>query len=148
MRTHQTRPANGCAEDERLRRVPIGAEVVEDGVHFRVWAPAARTLDVALEGGPRGGTGRWVSLQREENGYLSGSAAGAGASTLYRFRLDERPDLYPDPASRFQPDGPHGSSQVVDAGTFPWTDDEWPGVRLAGQVVYELHIGTFTREGT
>src|SRR4029077_3384930 len=56
--------------------------------------------------------------------------------------------LYPDPASRFQPDGPHGPSQVVDGFAFHWRDEKWKGVRIENQVIYELHVGTFTREGT
>ena len=66
---------------------------------------------------------------------------------LYRYRLD-RKNSYPDPASRFQPDGPHGPSQIIDPGEFGWTDGSWRGIQLAGQIVYEMHIGTFTREGT
>src|SRR5207302_4442933 len=54
----------------------------------------------------------------------------------------------PDPVSRFQPHGPHGPSQVVDPARFLWTDQAWKGVGLAGQIIYELHVGTFTREGT
>src|SRR5439155_923723 len=66
----------------------------------------------------------------------------------YRFRLDGGPALYPDPASRFQPDGPHGPSQVVDPRPFDWTDRDWPGVPAEGHVLYEMHVGTFTPEGT
>ena len=66
----------------------------------------------------------------------------------YRFRLDGEPTLYPDPASRFQPDGPHGPSQIVDARAFPWSDRAWRGTGQRGQVVYEMHAGTFTPEGT
>src|SRR4029450_4178566 len=65
-----------------------------------------------------------------------------------RPRLDREPQLYPDPASRYQPEGPHGPSEVIDPSLFPWTDDAWRGVPLEGQVFYELHIGTFTPEGT
>jgi maltooligosyltrehalose trehalohydrolase len=71
--------------------------------------------------------------------------------TLYRFRLDEDPTLYPDPASRFQPTGPNGPSEVIDSSRFKWTDKDWQGVDRndpGGQVVYEMHIGTFTKEGT
>jgi maltooligosyltrehalose trehalohydrolase len=68
--------------------------------------------------------------------------------TLYRFRLDGGDGLCADPASRFQPNGPLGSSQVIDPGRFAWSDAGWPGVSLKGQVLYEMHIGTFTQEGT
>src|SRR5215213_5659021 len=93
------------------RRLPVGAEMLPDGgVHFRVWAPRRRRVEVVLEGGgdvPRGGP-QTVGLQAEGSGYFSGRAAAAGAGTRYRFRLDGEPALYPDPASRFQPEGVHG----------------------------------------
>jgi maltooligosyltrehalose trehalohydrolase len=85
-------------------------------------------------------------LACEPGGYFSGFAEGAGAGTRYRFRLDGG-DAYPDPASRFQPEGPHGPSEVIDP-AFAWTDGEWRGLAPEGQVFYELHVGTFTREGT
>ena len=74
--------------------------------------------------------------------------AGAVAGERYRIRLDARAATYPDPASRFQPDGPHGPSEIVDPGQYRWRDRKWPGITLKGQVLYELHIGTFTQEGT
>jgi maltooligosyltrehalose trehalohydrolase len=88
-----------------------------------------------------------VALAAEPGGYFAGTLADARAGTRYRFSLDGGPPL-PDPASRFQPDGPHGASEIVDPGAFRWTDTAWPGVSLRGQVLYELHVGTFTREGT
>jgi len=86
-------------------------------------------------------------LEPEGNGYFSGLCETASAGTLYRYRLDGKGD-YPDPASRYQPDGPHGPSCVVDPSTFRWTDADWEGVSIEGQVIYEMHVGTFTREGT
>src|SRR2546428_6401270 len=85
---------------------------------------------------------------RESNGYYSGPVPPAKAGDRYRFRLDSKSDLRPDPASRFQPEGPHGPSQVIDPSSFHWSDTNWPGVRREGQVIYEMHIGTFSREGT
>lgn len=127
------------------RRYAIGAEVSGDGsVHFRVWAPRRKRVAVALEDTG----GRAHPLCAEAGGYFSGSVAGARAGTLYRFRLDDDDYLYPDPASRFQPKGPHGVSQVVDPRSFPWSDADWKGASLAGQVIYEMHVGTFTPEGT
>jgi maltooligosyltrehalose trehalohydrolase len=134
---------NSTMKQELSRRLPIGAEAQQDGrTHFRVWAPRRRAVAVVVEGGE----GDSIALHSEGNGYFSGFAPAA-AGTLYRFRLDDD-GLYPDPASRFQPRGPHGPSQVVDLSAFAWTDSGWPGVRLAGQVIYEMHIGTFTPEGT
>src|SRR5262249_2415703 len=70
------------------------------------------------------------------------------AGARYRFCLDGEPALYPDPASRFQPEGPHGPSEVVDPSRYSWRDGRWKGISIEGQVFYELHIGTFTPEGT
>jgi maltooligosyltrehalose trehalohydrolase len=123
------------------RRVSLGAEVVEGGTHFRVFAPKRRTVDVAIEG-----TGRTVALAHER-GFFSGFGDGIGAGTRYKLRLDGDRS-FPDPGSRFQPDGPHEASEIIDPRGFRWTDRGWPGVTLEGQVVYELHVGTFTKEGT
>lgn len=138
-------------QTQRPRRLPVGAEVQPGGgAHFRVWAPRRQRVEVVLERGPVPGQGEAVAvpLAAEGNGYFAGLAAGARAGMYYRFRLDGGHDLYPDPASRFQPQGPHGPSQLVDPGAFRWTDGGWRGVPLPGQVVYELHVGTFTPEGT
>jgi maltooligosyltrehalose trehalohydrolase len=102
-----------------------------------------RAVAVALE--PDGGT---ASLQAEGGGYFSALVAAAAPGTRYRFLVDDTEGPYPDPASRFQPEGPHGPSQVVDPSTFPWSDAGWRGVALDDAVFYELHIGTFTPEGT
>jgi maltooligosyltrehalose trehalohydrolase len=123
------------------RRFPVGAEVAGGGVHFRVWAPAQQTVEVAIDGE---GT---VSLDTEAAGYFSGLVPHARAGARYKYQLDSG-ELCPDPASRFQPDGPHGWSEVVDAAAFAWTDRNWGGVALPHQVIYEMHIGTFTQPGT
>jgi maltooligosyltrehalose trehalohydrolase len=123
------------------RRLPIGAELSPaGGVDFRVWAPCRKQVDVVLEG-------RAFPLSRTPDGYFSGFVEEARAGSLYRYRI-EGGDAFPDPASRFQPEGPHGPSQVVDPGQFAWTDHGWQGVSLAGQIIYEMHIGTFTPERT
>ena len=88
-----------------------------------------------------------MTLRPDGAGYFAGLAEKAGAGALYKYRLD-REEEYPDPASRFQPDGPGGWSQVVDPHSFRWSDSNWPGLRIKGQIIYEMHIGTFTREGT
>ncbi|MCX7700255.1 MAG: malto-oligosyltrehalose trehalohydrolase [Gemmataceae bacterium] len=124
------------------RRLPIGAELMPGGgVHFRVWAPKRSVVEVVLEDGSR------FPLEREDGGYFSGPVRWAAAGTRYRFRLDQG-EMYPDPASRFQPEGPHGPSQVVDPSSFPWSDDAWHGPVAEQAVLYELHVGTFTKEGT
>ncbi len=129
------------------RRLPVGAEPVSaEAAHFRVWAPARTHVEVALED-VRGDVVRTVPLEREESGFFAGIVEGSGEGTLYRYRLDMGA-RFPDPASRFQPQGPHGPSCVVDPQKFQWTDDAWRGPVLAGAVLYEMHVGTFTREGT
>jgi maltooligosyltrehalose trehalohydrolase len=103
-------------------------------------------VEVVLEpGGPGAGTA--APLEREADGYHSGRVAAARAGSRYRYRLDGK-DAFPDPASRFQPEGPHGPSEVIDPDAFRWTDRGWKGATLRGQVIYELHLGTFTPEGT
>ena len=83
----------------------------------------------------------------EDRAYFSGLAPQARAGLALQISLDGG-EACPDPASRFQPEGPHGWSAVVDAAAFPWTDRNWRGVALPHQVIYEMHIGTFTRQGT
>jgi maltooligosyltrehalose trehalohydrolase len=129
------------------RRYPIGAELLgPDQTHFRIWAPKARQVNLVLEKvAAKSSMQTLHTLQPEEGGYFSGSV-NAGAGARYRFLVNN--GFYPDPASRFQPDGPHGPSCIVDPTQFRWTDSQWPGLRLKGQVIYELHVGTFTKEGT
>ncbi|ACG74984.1 malto-oligosyltrehalose trehalohydrolase [Anaeromyxobacter sp. K] len=125
------------------RRLAAGAEVADGGVHFRVWAPACAQVEVRLEGARAG----CHALAAEPGGWHAGLVPGLGDGARYRYRLDGGA-AYPDPASRFQPEGPHGPSQVVDPSRFGWTDAGWRGLRPRGQVLYELHVGTFTPEGT
>jgi maltooligosyltrehalose trehalohydrolase len=128
------------------RRLPVGAErVTATDAHFRVWAPRANEVELVVE--EQGSRTQSVRLEPEPDGYFS-TVAEATAGTLYRYRLDRAGMEYPDPVSRFQPAGPHGPSMVVDPDVFAWTDGDWPGVELTGQVLYEMHIGTFTAEGT
>jgi len=122
-----------------IRRRSIGAEVCENGVHFRVWAPESRDVAVVIDG-------RDIPLDREADGCCSALVRDAHAGTRYGFRIGDR--VYPDPASRFQPDGPHALSEVIDPSAYAWRDAQWRGVALKGAIGYELHIGTFTREGT
>ncbi len=110
---------------------------------FRVWAPDRRSVELCLESpsGPK-----YAPLEKDARGYFSGQAA-AEPGARYRFRLDGG-DCFPDPCSRWQPEGPHGPSVVVDPSAFRWTDAAWKGVGREGQVLYEVHLGAFTPEGT
>lgn len=126
------------------RRYPIGVEVQSNGeAHARVWAPARQKVVFAIAH-----NGAQTPLESEGNGYFSATVRGVSDGTLYGYRLDEDEKLYPDPMSRFQPEGPHGPSQIVDPRRFSWSDSGWSGISMSGQVLYEMHIGTFTREGT
>jgi maltooligosyltrehalose trehalohydrolase len=127
------------------RRRPIGAETLsQGGVHFRVWAPRSPRVTVRLETESDGATD--IELQAEPDGYFSGLIPDAKAGMTYRYVLER--GTFPDPVSRFQPQGPHEASQIVDPLAFQWTDRDWKGVTREGQVIYEFHLGTFTKEGT
>lgn len=119
-----------------------GAEITPAGVSFRVWAPEREKIAVVLDD-----TGEH-ELTKEDGGYFSLTVPGIGPGARYRFRIDGRAELLPDPASRWQPDGPAGASVVVDPAAYSWRDAEWRGITRKGQVLYEMHIGTFTPEGT
>lgn len=124
---------------------PPGATVQPDSVHFRVWAPDYREVSVVLEGSADRMT---FPLAPEKDGYFSASIAEAAIGTLYRYQLGNDGTLYPDPSSRFQPSGPNGPSQVIDPYRFQWSDADWRGIPPDAHVIYEMHIGTFTPEGT
>jgi maltooligosyltrehalose trehalohydrolase len=100
-------------------------------------------VDVVFEGGGLAP----AQLEAESDGYFSGWARGVRPGARYRFRLDGG-DAFPDPASRWQPEGPHGPSEVVEPDAYRWQDGDWRGISARGQVLYEMHIGTFTPEGT
>ena len=130
------------------RRLSAGAELQQGGgAHVRVWAPACTRIDLVIPSSSPTDRERSIPMERERDGYFSAVDPDARAGGRYWFRLDgER--LRPDPASRAQPEGPHRPSQYVDPHAFAWTDAARPGVSRDRQVIYELHIGTFTREGT
>src|SRR5512132_3772943 len=122
------------------RRLSGGIEMQSAGTaHVRVWAPACRRIDLVVEDGPTS------PLDRVDDGYFESTLSGLRPGDRYWFRLDG--DLLrPDPVSRYQPEGPGGPSAVVDPLAFTWTDRKWGGVGPRGQVLYEMHVGTFTPE--
>jgi maltooligosyltrehalose trehalohydrolase len=124
------------------RRLPGGVELQgPDVAHVRVWAPPCQRIDFVIQDGAS------HPLEPADDGYFESTISGIGPGTRYWFRLDgDR--LRPDPFSRWQPDGPHGASAIVDPLAFDWTDSGWQGLEPRGQVLYEMHVGTFTPEGT
>jgi maltooligosyltrehalose trehalohydrolase len=160
MHTLHMTPASATKEPQAL-----GATPTETGVRFRVWADSAAKVEVvafspadAHDSAVRGldaATGLphfeeigSSALDRTKDGYFVGTLANLGPGALYKYRIDGA-GPYPDPCSRYQPAGPHGPSLVVDPGAFRWSDAQWRGVAgMQGQVIYEMHIGTFTPEGT
>jgi len=137
-----SRAAADDASDPRPPPDPgwLGAWPGPRGTWFRVFAPDADDLAVSIEGG------RTHALVRAAHGYWSGHVEGVRPGALYRYAFGGH--RYPDPCSRFQPEGPHGPSQVVDELAYAWRDEAWHGVSMRGQVIYELHVGAFTPEGT
>jgi maltooligosyltrehalose trehalohydrolase len=133
------------------RRLPVGAEPQSGGgVHFRVWAPRRTRVAVDLRPAGADRAAEPFTLVADGAGYFSGLSAEAKPGDRYVLRLDDEPRGFPDPASRFQPEGPHGPSEIIDPAVFAWseTDRAWRGASLEGQVIYEVHVGTYTREGT
>jgi maltooligosyltrehalose trehalohydrolase len=108
---------------------------------FRVWAPRAETSVEVLIGDER------HPMTKGAGDWWSATVDGAGPGTRYLFSIDGGPGR-PDPRSAFQPEGVDGPSEVVDHGSFSWTDGSWRGLPFASSIIYELHVGTFTAEGT
>jgi maltooligosyltrehalose trehalohydrolase len=131
----------GTASTAMPRALPIGAEPTENGTSFRIWALDRRIARVVVDGIEH-------ALEAEGNGYFSAEIPGIGVGARYGFKLDGSDALLPDLASKWQPEGPQGASVVCASDDFPWTDQAWPGLARKGQVLYEMHLGTFTREGT
>jgi malto-oligosyltrehalose trehalohydrolase len=123
--------------------MPFGAEVQSDGsVRFRLWAPAARTISLSIEGLPAS-----IPLVRKQDGWHELVLADCPVGTKYWYCLPDGARV-PDPASRFQPEDVHGPSEVINPGSFEWQDHDWHNRPWAEAVLYELHVGAFTEEGT
>ena len=124
--------------------ISVGAFVTgASQVTFRAWAPWVKTLSVEiLSSQPE-----IVAMEPRPLGYWETTISNIGPGTRYQFILHDKLKR-PDPASRFQPEGVHGPSEVIDPASFHWTDQEWSGLRLQDYIIYELHPGTFTPEGT
>jgi maltooligosyltrehalose trehalohydrolase len=122
--------------------MPFGAAWTGEGARFRLWAPGAREVELELRGGARR-----VPMERAEHGFVELALRGVEPGERYSFRIDGEISV-PDPASRFQPEDVHGPSELIDPGSFDWSDDDWRGRPWEEAVVYELHVGTFTKEGS
>ncbi len=129
----------------RLHAMPFGAEALAGGgTRFRLWAPSAAHVEVLLYGDA---PVRRLDMPRDAMGWCECIADDVGHGTLYRFLVDGHLEV-PDPASRFNPMDVQGPSMVIDARRFDWSDGHWRGRPWHEAVVYELHVGTYTREGT
>ncbi len=112
---------------------------------FRVWAPEAKQVALHLEAVDK--PAEQFAMEKESGGFFGLQLKTARPGDLYRFRLEER-NPWPDPASRYQPQGVHGPSQLIDPAKFAWSDDAWKGLTREQLVIYELHVGAFTPQGT
>ena len=125
--------------------MPFGAAIVPGGVRFRLWAPAARRVEVGV-GAAVDDLG-WHEMRGEADGWYERIVEGARAGTRYCFRIDDAAHV-PDPASRYNPDDVHRASQVIDPLAYDWHDVNWRGRLWRDAVLYELHVGAFTALGT
>ncbi len=130
---------------KHIWRLDLGATVIDsNSASFKVWAPERETLSVKIVSGKGAGQ---IPLGKDAQGYFTGAVEDVRAGDLYFYVLNGN-NYYPDPASRFQPEGVHGPSQVINPNEFPWDDELWKGMPLREFVIYEMHVGTFTQEGT
>ena len=128
--------------DKTIWALDLGATVTYQGIRFRVWAPKVRSVSLRVIGEPDDSP-----MNAEPNGYFTTFLVNRRAETRYYYVLDgDR--ARPDPVSRFQPEGVHGPSEVVDLNLFKWGDHQWKGIPLEETILYEIHVGTFTRQGT
>ncbi len=125
------------------RRFPVGAEYSKYSTSFRVWAPDRKKIVLFFDDESKSS----FKMNKERGGYFSLEVEDVKVGKWYYFQLDNEEKLYPDPASRYQPEGINGPSEVINP-HFSWTDAQWEGLDLPGQIIYEIHIGTFTQEGT
>jgi maltooligosyltrehalose trehalohydrolase len=122
-----------------MNRRQFGVALGSESATFRLWAPAAKRVDVLLD--------KPHALRRSDDGWFSVDVAGVGAGTRYKFRVDDKVDI-PDPASAFQPQDVAGPSEVIDHSVYQWRAQAWRGRPWQDAVLIETHVGTFTPEGT
>ncbi len=152
MHDQQTLPINALpARDAGPRSSRLGVWRAGAETDVLLWAPKLKQVELLVEGKPVAGktiagSAKAWALQRREDGYFHGRLPALDAGTRYWFAFDGK--RRPDPASRLQPLGPHGPSELVDLGSFSWRDQNWRGIPLRDLIFYELHVGTFTPQGT
>jgi maltooligosyltrehalose trehalohydrolase len=130
----------------RRHEMPFGAELTATGkVRFRLWAPAAHEVELVLH--QEAGKPQALKMSAQADGWFELTTGEARAGSLYRYRIDGKTEV-PDPASRSNPEDIHGPSEVIDPAAFEWDDADWRGRAWHEAVVYELHVGTFSPEGT
>src|SRR5690349_6917414 len=127
---------------KRSHDMPFGAECLREGVRFRLWAPQATQVNLLLND-----RGIDLPMSCAGEGWFELTTPHAHAGTRYQFRINDG-QLVPDPASRFQSEGVHGPSEVINPQSYEWNDEDWRGRPWNEAVLYELHVGTFTPEGT
>jgi maltooligosyltrehalose trehalohydrolase len=140
----QTEPIPLASHVQRRARAQ-GAELTDRGVHYRTRSKHDRVEVVIFD--RAGNIVRTVGLERESDRYFSGFDRAGAKGDLYKYRFGES-QPWPDPASCYQPEGVHGPSMVTDAGGYVWAHEEWSRTQFSDLVIYELHVGTFTPEGT
>jgi malto-oligosyltrehalose trehalohydrolase len=126
-----------------MHKMPFGTEIRTDGtVRFRLWAPGQEQVSLILEGG-----GKTLPMTSLEGGWHELITDEAGLGTRYQFEVTNGLRV-PDPASRHQPQDVHGPSEVIDPGAYQWENSQWRGRPWEEAIVYELHVGAFTPQGT
>ena len=127
----------------------VGAQY-KDGCEFTVWAPLLEKVAVEVVDS-QGEATTTIPMDKDDRGYWHVNAPELPAGTRYRYQIEAEEgnvESWPDPASRYQPEGVHGPSEVIDHSEYQWRDQDWQGVRLPNYIIYEVHIGAFTPEGT
>jgi len=122
----------------------IGANYSDGECIFRVWAPEKKRVSLHLVSSEP----EEIAMQKDEEGYFETTVGNLLPDIKYYYTIEDSSDKLPDPASRFQPDGVHQASQIVDHKQYPWQNDNWRGLPLSSLIFYEIHVGTFTKEGT
>ena len=120
----------------------IGVNFTEgNGATINIWAPLAEKVEIEVEAENR------IVLYKSDYGYWNGTTDKIKEGTKYKIIIDDKTPL-PDPTSLSQPDGVHNSSQAINLNSFEWSSDDWNNIKLEDYIIYELHTGTFTDEGT